>query len=104
MRGVPDGGNVLEREPLLATLEATAQRVDSTGLAAAVLLCGEPGIGKSTLVLQWAATSAGTVLYASGEESERQIKLRAQRLGPKAPTSCSSRKRMCGGSWKWRKR
>lgn len=50
MRGVPDGGSVFEREPLLAALEATAQRVDSTGLAAAVLLCGEPGIGKSTLL------------------------------------------------------
>lgn len=50
MRGVPDGGNVLEREPLLAALETAAQRVDSTGLAAAALLCGEPGIGKSTLL------------------------------------------------------
>lgn len=50
-----------------------------------VLLGGEPGIGKSTLVLQWAATSTGTVLYASGEESERQIKLRAQRLGAEHP-------------------
>jgi DNA repair protein RadA/Sms len=50
-----------------------------------VLLGGEPGIGKSTLVLQWAAACAGRVLYASGEESERQIKLRAQRLGAKNP-------------------
>lgn len=50
-----------------------------------VLLGGEPGIGKSTLVLQWAAASEGTVLYASGEESERQIKLRAQRLGAESP-------------------
>lgn len=50
-----------------------------------VLLGGEPGIGKSTLVLQWAANSTGTVLYASGEESERQIKLRAQRLGAESP-------------------
>ena len=49
------------------------------------LLGGEPGIGKSTLLLQWAATTAGTVLYASGEESERQIKLRAQRLGAENP-------------------
>ncbi len=49
------------------------------------LLGGEPGIGKSTLLLQWAATAAGTVLYASGEESERQIKLRAQRLGAEHP-------------------
>ena len=50
-----------------------------------VLLGGEPGIGKSTLLLQWAATAEGTVLYASGEESERQIKLRAQRLGAEYP-------------------
>lgn len=49
------------------------------------LLGGEPGIGKSTLVLQWAAASNGSVLYASGEESERQIKLRAQRLGAESP-------------------
>jgi DNA repair protein RadA/Sms len=49
------------------------------------LLGGEPGIGKSTLLLQWAATATDTVLYASGEESERQIKLRAQRLGAENP-------------------
>jgi DNA repair protein RadA/Sms len=49
-----------------------------------VLIGGEPGIGKSTLLLQVAAT-LGTheqpVLYVSGEESPRQIKLRANRLG-----------------------
>ena len=50
-----------------------------------VLLGGEPGIGKSTLLLQWAGRTEGTVLYASGEESERQIKLRAQRLGAEHP-------------------
>lgn len=50
-----------------------------------VLLGGEPGIGKSTLLLQWAANATGTVLYASGEESERQIKLRARRLGAENP-------------------
>lgn len=50
----------------------------------AVLLGGEPGIGKSTLLLQVAehlARTAGTVLYVSGEESARQIALRAARLG-----------------------
>src|SRR5687767_8455472 len=49
-----------------------------------VLLGGEPGIGKSTLLLQAAALFAqthGTVLYASGEESEHQIKSRGERLG-----------------------
>jgi DNA repair protein RadA/Sms len=49
-----------------------------------VLLGGEPGIGKSTLVLEAAAGIAGhqgTVLYASGEESAGQLRLRAARLG-----------------------
>ena len=47
-----------------------------------VLLGGDPGIGKSTLMLQVAAEIArdSRVLYASGEESARQIKMRAQRL------------------------
>ncbi len=48
-----------------------------------VLLSGDPGIGKSTLVLQVAATVSKKrpVLYVSGEESTSQIKLRAERLG-----------------------
>jgi DNA repair protein RadA/Sms len=49
-----------------------------------VLLGGEPGIGKSTLLLQATANFAhalGPVLYASGEESEHQIKSRGDRLG-----------------------
>lgn len=48
-----------------------------------VLLGGDPGIGKSTLLLQVAeklSTTGATVLYISGEESERQIKLRGERL------------------------
>ncbi len=51
-----------------------------------VLIGGEPGIGKSTLLLQMAATlaqSTGTVLYVSGEESVQQMKMRAERLGLK---------------------
>jgi len=49
-----------------------------------VLIGGEPGIGKSTLLLQVAhllGRVGGAVLYVSGEESERQIKLRGERLG-----------------------
>ena len=49
-----------------------------------MLLGGEPGIGKSTLLLQAAAAFArtvGPVLYSSGEESEHQIKSRGERLG-----------------------
>lgn len=47
-----------------------------------VLIGGEPGIGKSTLMLQFAMrVKSITSLYVSGEESETQLKLRAQRLG-----------------------
>ncbi len=49
-----------------------------------ILIGGEPGIGKSTLLLQVVALMAdytGPALYASGEESARQIKMRAERLG-----------------------
>jgi len=49
-----------------------------------VLVGGEPGIGKSTLMLQAAAMlgrATGPVLYVSGEESEAQLKLRAHRMG-----------------------
>ena len=49
-----------------------------------VLIAGDPGIGKSTLLLQVAdqlSASNTLVLYVSGEESERQIKLRGERLG-----------------------
>ena len=48
-----------------------------------VLLAGDPGIGKSTLLLQALSmmTKAGPVLYVSGEESPQQLKSRAQRLG-----------------------
>ena len=49
-----------------------------------VLLGGEPGVGKSTLIIELAALlaqSVGKVLYVSGEESARQIKMRAERMG-----------------------
>src|SRR6266478_3016246 len=53
-----------------------------------VLIGGDPGIGKSTLLLQVAdklSATGAVVLYVSGEESERQIKLRGERLGVQAP-------------------
>lgn len=55
-------------------------------LRSAILIGGEPGIGKSTLLLQAASSIAaregeGSVLYVSGEESESQVKSRAVRLG-----------------------
>ena len=65
---------------------AELDRVLGGGLVAGslVLVGGDPGIGKSTLVLQAAASLAGTagsVLYVSAEESAQQVKLRADRLG-----------------------
>ncbi len=53
----------------------------------AVLLAGEPGMGKSTLLLQVAALAAQSlnVLYASGEESAEQVRLRAERLAALSP-------------------
>jgi len=53
-----------------------------------VLVGGEPGIGKSTLMLQIAMKAKGTkILYVSGEESEQQISIRASRIG-KVNTDC----------------
>ena len=52
-----------------------------------VLIGGAPGIGKSTIVIQMAdhlGRNGGKVLYVSGEESERQIKMRGERLGLQA--------------------
>ncbi len=52
---------------------------------AVTLLGGEPGIGKSTLLLQLAATWPARTLYVSGEESAQQVRLRAERLGAIGP-------------------
>ena len=49
------------------------------------LLGGEPGIGKSTLLLQLLAWWPGTTLYVSAEESPQQVRLRAERLGAVRP-------------------
>ena len=64
---------------------AELDRVLGGGLVpgAVVLLAGEPGVGKSTLLLEVAAKAAttGTVLYVTGEESAGQVRLRAERTG-----------------------
>ncbi len=98
-RGVPAGGltsptptrliDVGEPErPRLPIGIGELDRVLGGGLVpgSVVLLGGEPGIGKSTLLLQAAAGIAGLVgpdrvLYASGEELAAQVRLRAERLG-----------------------
>lgn len=74
----------------MATLIPEFDRVLGGGLVpgSLVLVGGEPGIGKSTLMLQAAGCLAGagkTIAYVCGEESPRQVKLRAARLGIEGP-------------------
>ena len=89
------GGRAVEFVSLDSTAAPPARR--PTGLAefdralggglvpgSAVLMGGDPGIGKSTLLLQAAANvarSGGSAVYVSGEEASAQVRLRAQRLG-----------------------
>ncbi len=73
-----------ETENRIDTRSTELNRVLGGGLVkgSLVLLGGEPGIGKSTLLLQIAMNMPGTkILYVSGEESYKQIKMRADRLG-----------------------
>ncbi|SYX86423.1 DNA repair protein RadA [Paenibacillus alvei] len=74
------------REPRLTTTLSELNRVLGGGVVpgSLILVGGDPGIGKSTLLLQTSnalAASGLKVLYVSGEESMRQTKLRADRLG-----------------------
>ena len=89
--GKPDGTpqpETLDRietteEPRIDMVDSELNRVLGGGLVqgSIVLLGGEPGIGKSTLILQTVMQLQGQkVLYVSGEESARQIKMRADRL------------------------
>ena len=77
-----------EEEPRMDMHDGELNRVLGGGLVpgSLVLLGGEPGIGKSTLVLQTILRLTDKkVLYVSGEESARQLKLRADRLSPSTP-------------------
>jgi DNA repair protein RadA/Sms len=66
----------------LATPDQELNRVLGGGIVpgSLVLIGGQPGIGKSTLLLQIAMKIPAKVLYVSGEESEEQIKMRADRV------------------------
>lgn len=78
-------------EQKTSTGDAELDRVLGGGLVAGsvVLIGGEPGIGKSTLMLQLALNIAGKkVLYISGEESEHQIKMRAERITARPAADC----------------
>ena len=74
----------LSSSPRIMMKDPEFNRVLGGGLVpgSLVLIGGEPGIGKSTLILQIALRLGKTkVLYVSGEESEQQIRMRAERLG-----------------------
>jgi DNA repair protein RadA/Sms len=85
--GAPQAINAIDADlsPRMSTNIASLDRVLGGGLVigAVTLVGGEPGIGKSTLLLQAAEALAadGLVLYISGEESPRQLAMRARRLG-----------------------
>src|SRR5881275_2267534 len=69
--------------PRIVTNDQELNRVLGGGIVpgSIVLVAGEPGIGKSTLFLQMGLQlKSSLVLYISGEESEQQIKMRAERL------------------------
>jgi DNA repair protein RadA/Sms len=77
--------------PRVTTGLAEMDRVLGGGVVpgSLILVGGDPGIGKSTLLLQLArrlAADGRRVLYVSGEESERQVRLRAERLGVVPPS------------------
>jgi DNA repair protein RadA/Sms len=78
----------------IADVDARLAKAQPTGLGeldrvlggglvpgAVVLLAGEPGVGKSTLLLEAGALAPGPVLYVTGEESAAQVRLRADRIG-----------------------
>ncbi len=73
-----------DKEIRLNTLDLEFNRVLGGGLVpgSLTLLGGEPGIGKSTLLLQIALKLNYKILYVSGEESQKQIKMRAERIHP----------------------
>ncbi len=73
-----------EKELRLDTQDQEFNRVLGGGIVpgSLILLGGEPGIGKSTLLLQIALKLAYKTLYVSGEESQKQIKMRADRIHP----------------------
>jgi len=95
-RGRPGGGPVSTAAMPIGKVDAAQASVRPTGLdeldrvlggglvpGAVVLLAGEPGVGKSTLLLEAGAqvAAAGPVLYITGEESAAQVRLRADRTG-----------------------
>lgn len=77
-------------ESRLVTPDRELNRVLGGGIVrgSLVLVGGEPGIGKSTLMLQIALTMRAKTLYVSGEESEQQLKMRAERIAQASQANC----------------
>ena len=75
-------------EMRISTADRELDQVLGGGLVpgSLTLMGGEPGIGKSTLMLQTALKMPLKTLYISGEESQRQIKMRAERIAPLSDT------------------
>ncbi|VBB08497.1 dna repair protein rada signature [Lucifera butyrica] len=85
-RPVPIGDVTVEDLPRFPTGSGELDRVLGGGVipGAMVLVVGDPGVGKSSLTLKvcaYVAKTHNTVLYVTGEESTRQVRLRANRLG-----------------------
>jgi DNA repair protein RadA/Sms len=105
-KAVPINKIEFDEEHRILTPDKEFNRVLGGGIVAGslVLIGGEPGIGKSTLMLQLALNMPGLkVLYVSGEESDRQIKMRAERLMPSVgdeQLAVGSRK-LAVGSGQW---
>jgi len=89
-KAVPIGDVAVEAATSVSSGVAELDRVLGGGLVpgAVILLAGEPGVGKSTLLLEVAAQTARSgrrTLYVSGEESASQVRLRADRTGAVEP-------------------
>ncbi len=96
------GTRVLNKPNKISEIENSTEKRASTGdeeldrvlggglvEGSIVLIGGEPGIGKSTLMLQFALNLKGRkILYISGEESQQQIKMRAERINDSANSNC----------------
>lgn len=91
-KAVPVNSIDFAEEHRILTPDKELNRVLGGGIVAGslVLIGGEPGIGKSTLMLQLALSMpAAKILYVSGEESDRQIKMRAERISAPQPGAAS---------------
>src|SRR5690554_2041629 len=82
---------IFKEEARIKTEDLELNRVLGGGIVpgSLILIGGEPGIGKSTLMLQLALDIVDLkILYVSGEESEQQLKMRAERINPTSNSNC----------------